>query len=117
MELMEELYPKRPLVLARELTKVHEEFIRGAVQEVRAEVSERGGVKGEVVLVLGGDEGPPVYPRAELVREVYAALVRQGKDPRAAMRELARLLGIPKRRLQRLIFGKGGNDAVQGDDA
>jgi 16S rRNA (cytidine1402-2'-O)-methyltransferase len=53
LEELARLYPHRPLVLARELTKVHEEFIRGTCQEVWREVQARGGVRGELVLVLG----------------------------------------------------------------
>ncbi len=100
LSVMEELYPERPLVLARELTKAHEEFIRGAVREVRAEVVRRGGVKGEIVLVLGGERGRKAIHDAELVRDFYRVLLKRGLEPREAVRELARLLGIPKRDLK-----------------
>lgn len=47
--------PDRPLCLARELTKVHEEFVTGAAWEVAGEMAAReGGVRGECVLVVGG---------------------------------------------------------------
>ena len=108
LELMEALYPRRPLVLARELTKAHEEFIRGTVAEVRAEVERRGGVKGEVVLVLGGDPGPAVPPDVGLLRDLYGLLLAKGRDEKEALREMARLLGIPKGRLSNLLRGPGG---------
>lgn len=53
LEELARMYPHRPLVLARELTKVHEEFIRGTCVEVLQRVKERGGLRGELVLVLG----------------------------------------------------------------
>jgi len=43
----------RPVVVARELSKLHEEFIRGTINEVIAQIGEKK-VKGEIVLVVGG---------------------------------------------------------------
>ena len=42
----------QPIVIARELTKVHEEFLRGAVGELRAELSARASIRGEIVLLI-----------------------------------------------------------------
>lgn len=44
----------RPVVVARELTKIHEEYIRGTAAEVYEVVKRRGGVKGECVVLVGG---------------------------------------------------------------
>ncbi len=44
----------RPVVVARELTKIHEEYIRGTAAEVLEVVTRRGGVKGECVVLVGG---------------------------------------------------------------
>ena len=115
LDLMAELYPERPLVLARELTKVHEEFIRGAVREVREEVRRRGGVKGEVVLVLGGEKGAPRLPDPELVMELHRLLIRRGHRPREAIRQMARLLGIPKGKLQTFIQREGAHGELSQD--
>ncbi|NOX44485.1 MAG: 16S rRNA (cytidine(1402)-2'-O)-methyltransferase [Caldiserica bacterium] len=84
--MMAELYPHRPLVLARELTKAHEEFLRGTVTEVLAEVERREAIKGEVVLVLGGDGGGGRIPDEELLRDFYELLLSRGRDPRGALR-------------------------------
>ena len=43
----------RPVVVARELTKMHEEFLRGTATEVRAELASRPAVKGEITLLIG----------------------------------------------------------------
>lgn len=45
---------ERPAALARELTKLHEEVLRGTVAELRDVVAARGTLKGELVLVIGG---------------------------------------------------------------
>ncbi|MGH7564366.1 MAG: 16S rRNA (cytidine(1402)-2'-O)-methyltransferase [Gemmatimonadota bacterium] len=53
--------PGRPMVLARELTKVHEEFVDGTAEEVRAEIASREEpLRGECVVVVGGTRSPRV---------------------------------------------------------
>jgi 16S rRNA (cytidine1402-2'-O)-methyltransferase len=44
----------RPAAIARELTKLHEEVLRGSLDELHAEVLRRGGLKGELVVVVDG---------------------------------------------------------------
>ncbi len=44
----------RPAALARELTKLHEEVVRGTLSEILAEIRRRPSVKGELTLVVGG---------------------------------------------------------------
>ena len=45
----------RPAAVARELTKVHEEVLRGRLSEIRAELGGRSSLKGEMVVVVGGN--------------------------------------------------------------
>ncbi|MGH7571934.1 MAG: 16S rRNA (cytidine(1402)-2'-O)-methyltransferase [Gemmatimonadota bacterium] len=53
--------PERPVVLARELTKVHEEFVDGTAEEVQAEITSREEpLRGECVVVVRGAEAPRV---------------------------------------------------------
>ena len=47
--------PDRNAALARELTKLHEEVLRGSLADVTAEVAERGKLRGEVTVVVGGN--------------------------------------------------------------
>ncbi|HEX2254130.1 MAG TPA: 16S rRNA (cytidine(1402)-2'-O)-methyltransferase [Thermoanaerobaculia bacterium] len=44
----------RPAAACRELTKLHEETLRGSLQEIRDELASRPSIKGELVLVIGG---------------------------------------------------------------
>jgi 16S rRNA (cytidine1402-2'-O)-methyltransferase len=46
--------PDRPVVLARELTKLHEEYVRGTAREVRDALASRASIKGECVVLIGG---------------------------------------------------------------
>ena len=89
-DVLEELGDRR-VALARELTKLHEEVLRGPASEVLALVAERE-LKGEVVLVIEGatDAEPPSL--ANLVREARA-LVDAGWKKRRAASEVARRHG------------------------
>ncbi|MGC8549082.1 MAG: 16S rRNA (cytidine(1402)-2'-O)-methyltransferase [Acidobacteriaceae bacterium] len=93
------------VVLARELTKLHEEFLRGTVAEVREALTVRDRVRGEMVLLLDAvPEARAVV--AESVGERVAALAREeGLDERDALKRVARERGVSKsdayRELQR----------------
>jgi 16S rRNA (cytidine1402-2'-O)-methyltransferase len=84
--------PERPVALCRELTKVHEEVVRGTATELAARYAE-GGVRGEVVLVVGG--APPRPPGEADPAAVSAVrrLVEAGAKPRAAASVVAELTG------------------------
>ena len=93
------------VVLARELTKLHEEFLRGTAAEVRGTLSSRERVRGEMVLLL--DAAPEALPAAtESVSGRMTELAREeGLDERDALKRVARERGISKsdayRELQR----------------
>jgi 16S rRNA (cytidine1402-2'-O)-methyltransferase len=78
----------RPVAVARELTKLHEEVLRGTVSTVLAEIETRGAVRGEVVVVVGGRTDPGGVD-LEAMTERARALVAGGLRPRAAAREAA----------------------------
>lgn len=48
--------PDRDAAMARELTKLHEEVLRGTLGELAAEIGERPGLRGEVTVVVGGSD-------------------------------------------------------------
>jgi 16S rRNA (cytidine1402-2'-O)-methyltransferase len=81
----------RQVALARELTKLHEEVIRGRTSEVLATLADHE-LKGEVVVVIEGATEPAVPELAELVAEA-GALVEAGMKKRAAASEVARRYG------------------------
>ncbi len=88
----------RPLALAREVTKIHEEFLRGAVSEV-LERLKRKPVKGEITLLLGPPEDHPGYtttPERPIGKELKRVMAEQGIDERAALKAVARARGISK---------------------
>lgn len=98
---------ERPVVVARELTKRHEELWRGAVGDAAAAFAQRD-VRGEVVVVLGGANARPAPADAE----VAAALARRraaGDSLRDAAGAVAAELGVSRRRAYQL--GLAGSDA------
>jgi 16S rRNA (cytidine1402-2'-O)-methyltransferase len=99
------LAPERRVVLARELTKVHEEFVRGTAAGVSAIMEERGEVRGEVTLVVEG-EAPKDEKGSTLAVDLDRALelVRDsgmGASRGAAL--LAELTGLDRKELYRRL--------------
>ena len=99
-ELLEAL-GDRPAVLARELTKVHEEFFRGRLSGLLAELERRGEIKGECTLLIGPPEEEPPAGPGPAVREEIRRGLEAGRDPREVVREAALRHGLPRRELYR----------------
>lgn len=59
MECERYMGPDRRICIARELTKIHEEYIRGTVSGIRAQLEEREALKGEMVIVISGKNYTP----------------------------------------------------------
>ncbi len=85
----------RPVVAARELTKVHEEFLRGTAIEVRAQLAARVSIKGEFTLLVGRAVAPA--PDDTPVGEAVEELVRAGAARMDAIKEIAHRRGLSKR--------------------
>jgi 16S rRNA (cytidine1402-2'-O)-methyltransferase len=84
----------RAAVVCRELTKTHEEVVRGNVGDLAEWAAE--GVLGEVTIVVAGALRPPRADPADAAEEV-AVRERAGTPRKAAIAEVARELGLPKR--------------------
>jgi 16S rRNA (cytidine1402-2'-O)-methyltransferase len=97
---------ERRAVVARELTKVHEEFRRGTVLELAAYYAEHPLVRGEVVLLLEGGVSPPAP--AEAAEELARALLAEGLPASTAARELARRLQLRRNQAYQIIQEVGG---------
>lgn len=94
----------RPLALARELTKLHEEIERTTVTRALARLAERP-PRGEYVLVLGPPPPPqtPALTDDDVVARLRASL-RSGASAAVAAREVARETGLPRRELYQLAL-------------
>jgi 16S rRNA (cytidine1402-2'-O)-methyltransferase len=93
------------VVVARELTKVHEEFLRGTAGEVRRVLEARERIRGEIVLLI--EAAPPARPVAggTIRQQVSMLMEAEGLDEKDALKRVARERGVSKsdvyRELQR----------------
>lgn len=102
LEDIEAVYGPREVVVARELTKLHEEFLRGSAQEIHDQLAARPAVKGEITLLIG--KGEPVADTTP-IPEAVAALEAQGVPRMDAIKQVAKSRGLSKRDVYREISG------------
>jgi 16S rRNA (cytidine1402-2'-O)-methyltransferase len=89
---------ERQGAVARELTKVHETFVRGTLQQLRA-YYEAGEVRGEVVvLIAGAVVGKSATDREAEARSMAAELLAVGDSPRDVARKVAQQTGLTRNR-------------------
>lgn len=106
LDLLAEVLSKRRLVLAREITKLHEEFLRGTAAEIRYQLAARGSVKGEITLVIeGAKEVPAEIDPVMAVQQLEA----DGTLRMDAIKAVAKRQGLPKREVYRLVEERGSN--------
>ena len=98
--------PTRRAVLARELTKLHEEILRGSLSELAAIARERE-VLGEVTLVIGPGtpESAPAMLEEEIDRRIDEGL-SLGRRPKDIADEIALESGLPRRDLYARVVGR-----------
>ena len=90
----------RPVAVARELTKLHEEVVRGTAAELAERFAAGGAVRGEVAVVIGGAPGAGSAESGPAV-EAVRRLVEAGARPRAAASVVADLTGVSANALYR----------------
>ena len=93
------------VVVARELTKLHEEFLRGTVREVREQLGSRERIRGEIVLLVDGTSVMAPVLTGSVREQVSALMTAEGLDEKDALKRVARERGVSKsdvyRELQR----------------
>jgi 16S rRNA (cytidine1402-2'-O)-methyltransferase len=107
-DIVEILGPQRHVVIAREVTKIHEEFVRGHAGEVLETLKSRGDAKGEITLLIGKMEAAEqkAAPSRVSVRQRVEQIITEEKlDEKAALKKVAKEMGMSKseayRELQR----------------
>jgi len=106
-DIVEVLGPGRRVVVARELTKIHEEFLRGNAGEILQTLNARGEIKGEITLLIGkAGEGDQAGSRVRIGERLQQIMSEERMDEKAALKRIAKELGISKseayRELQRI---------------
>ena len=107
-DIVEVLGARRYIVVAREVTKLHEEFLRGRAGEILEQLNSRGEVKGEITLLIGkAEEGDreSSSPRLSVRQRVDQLMSEEKLDEKAALKRVAKERGVSKseayRELQR----------------
>src|SRR5580704_1980748 len=99
-----EIVGNRPTVIARELTKIYEEFQHGHLEDLVAEVRKKA-PRGEITLLLGPADGAPKHAEGAadaqnsvpLARRVEPIAKERGVDKKAALKFAARERGLTRR--------------------
>ncbi len=99
---IDEVLGDRPVVIARELTKVHEEFLRGPADELRRTHPQ---LKGEITLLVGKPSGARAADQIPIADAVEQH-VRAGLSRMDAIKAVARERGLPKRDVYRALTEK-----------
>ena len=98
-EVSEVLGDARHVVVAREVTKIHEEFLRGRAREILDELKARGDVKGEITLLIAkAEEGavPSASETVSLAQRVREIITEDKSDEKSALKKVAKERGIGK---------------------
>ena len=103
-EMICQILGNRDVVIARELTKVHEEYIRGKVKDVIPELS---GIKGEIVIIVKGAEKSPMQEmlNKKTIAEHYEHYLRLGLSSMEAVKAVAKDRGVAKSDIYKNVRG------------
>ena len=92
----------RRVVVARELTKIHEEFLRGTAAEILESLKDRAEIKGELVLLIGPASATETMPPAISIRDRVSQIMREEKlDEKSALKRVAKERGTSKSEVYR----------------
>ena len=97
----------REAVIARELTKLHEEFVRGKLSKLIERFSDARNARGEMVLLIAGAHATALDKQnvssAQLAERV-SGLENEGMDSKAALKKAARELGLKRDEAYRMML-------------
>lgn len=94
---LRDVFGDKPAVLARELTKIYEEFLRGSLSELHERLTARSALKGECVVLLDNTmTDAPTVSIDDLTDEITAAICNGDMGVSMLAKELAKKYGLPK---------------------
>lgn len=103
----------RRAAVARELTKLHEQFLRGTLDELTAHFADATHARGEMVVIIEGANDtnePQSEKRTATISERIAELEATGSDSRQALKQVARELGLPRAEAYRRLVAERASD-------
>ena len=104
-DMVEILGSRRHVVVAREVTKVHEEFLRGQAADVLNWLGLREEIRGEITVLIGKAEehGQPAVEQKNARTRVRELMQKEALDQREAMKRVAKELGVSKSEIYRKL--------------
>jgi 16S rRNA (cytidine1402-2'-O)-methyltransferase len=87
----------RKAVVARELTKLHEEIIRGSLSNILETLEDRPSLKGEYTLLVGGGEGGEEFDRNLIVSDLRQLHLETGRPLSDLVKDVARKYGLSRK--------------------
>ncbi len=112
LQILDAVLPDRPIAVARELTKVHEEVLRGTASDIHALLATREGIKGEFVLLIRGSEHELSLDRT-LVNQVFAALREEDLPNKTIAKILSKGLGMARNDAYTLVHRSSDNESAE----
>ncbi len=106
LERLKEAFGERQACVARELTKMHEEFARGSLSELAERFAE--GARGECTLVVEGASATAAVLTEDELDAAIRARVATGQSPRELSDQLAQSSGLPKREIYARVVAERG---------
>ena len=108
LEAVLECMGDRRVVLAREMTKKFEEFIRGPVSQVIAELDARSGVKGECTLLVSGNPGETAADPEKIRAEITRLLASGKRGTTDVSKQVSQKFNISKKEAYALVLKQKG---------
>ena len=102
--------PGRRVAVTRELTKLHEEVLRGAASEIAAELAARAAVKGEITLLVGPPEAEEEISEADLEAAITEALAAMPASKAAS--EVAKRFNLNRSDIYQMILARKQGDGA-----
>ena len=96
---IKETMGNRKVVLAREMTKLHEEFIRGSITDISKSLKHRTSIKGECTLLVAGSGTDVCLPWETVRNKIEAAVLNQQDSLSTIAKKLAKQSGIAKNKI------------------
>ncbi|HEX4810823.1 MAG TPA: 16S rRNA (cytidine(1402)-2'-O)-methyltransferase [Bryobacteraceae bacterium] len=109
LEDIEAVLGNRRVVLARELTKIHEEFLRGTASDLKRSLQDRPAIKGEFTLLIAKADQASTPETIDPLKEINRLQTETGLDRKQAIKAVAKRLRLPKREVYRLATEQDNN--------
>ncbi len=108
----------RQAVLAREMTKLHEEFLRGPLSQILSTIKARPAIKGEFTLLVSGCEPSKEMDIDAVKIAIKTALDDDTGSPSEIARTIAQKYGLAKKKVYDLVLElRGQKSEVKGQDS